>query len=167
MDILNNFGFEPVLFAAQVVNFLVILFLLQKFALKPILKLLDDRKQTIAEGFKNAETAQKALTQAVEEEKKIIRSAQQTSEQLIDTAKKQAKEIVTLARQEAKEQVEEIIESARAEMAQEQKKLEKELAVSVARTAVNMVEKALVGLVDQKDQQKVVEKFTEKLKKQV
>jgi len=43
MDILNQFGIKPVLLAAQVVNFLALLFILKKFLYQPILKVLKTR----------------------------------------------------------------------------------------------------------------------------
>src|SRR5437870_10658982 len=55
MEILKNFGFEPILFIAQIVNFVIIYLILKKFLYKPVLKLLKDRKQTIAGGLKQAE----------------------------------------------------------------------------------------------------------------
>lgn len=46
-------GIDPKLFIGQIINFLILLFILTKFAYKPIVKLLDDRRQKIADGLKD------------------------------------------------------------------------------------------------------------------
>jgi F-type H+-transporting ATPase subunit b len=43
MELLKNFGFEPVLFLAQVVNFLVIFLVMKKFLYAPLVKMLEER----------------------------------------------------------------------------------------------------------------------------
>ena len=67
MEILENFGVNPVLLAAQIVNFIIVLFILKKFLYKPILDLLKKRQFTIKEGLKQAEaTAKEAAAKAAE-----------------------------------------------------------------------------------------------------
>ncbi len=167
MDILGNFGFEPILFAAQVVNFLIILFLLQRFAFKPLLKMLEDRRQTIAEGLKNAEDSRLSLQKALEEETKIIARAQQTADGLITDAKKQSKEFIAQAKVDAKAQIDALVANAQKDLASERARLEKELAVSVAKTAVSLVEKSLSGMIDSGEQEKVMKRFAQKIEKEI
>ena len=47
MEILNNFGFQPTLFIAQIVNFLILAYVFKRFLYKPILKTLKDRQKTM------------------------------------------------------------------------------------------------------------------------
>ena len=49
MEIIKQFGINPILLAAQVVNFIVLLFIFKKLLYKPILKVLDERKKKIEE----------------------------------------------------------------------------------------------------------------------
>ncbi len=51
----TQFGVTWPLFISQVISFAVVAFLLQRFAYKPILKVLEERRQRIAEGLANAE----------------------------------------------------------------------------------------------------------------
>ena len=55
MEIIKNFGVEPVLLVAQIINFLIILFILKKFLYKPVLDTLKKREDSIKEGLKQAE----------------------------------------------------------------------------------------------------------------
>ena len=52
--ILSDFGVQPILLLAQIVNFLILLILLKKFLYKPILQVLEKRKETIDEATKQA-----------------------------------------------------------------------------------------------------------------
>src|ERR1035437_2709692 len=90
MEILKNFGFDPILLVAQIVNFLIILFLLKKFLYKPVLDMLKKRKDDIEKGVKDAEEGRLTLEKALEEEKKILRIAQEQSKKIIDDAGNQA-----------------------------------------------------------------------------
>ena len=72
MDILNQFGVQPILLAAQVVNFLILLFILKKFLYGPILKVLDSRKKTIEQSLKNAEEIERRLLETTEEKEKVM-----------------------------------------------------------------------------------------------
>lgn len=57
MELLNALGIDWKILLAQFVNFAVLVFVLWKFAYKPIFKFLEDRKNKIEEGIKNAEQA--------------------------------------------------------------------------------------------------------------
>ena len=76
MEILNNFGFEPILFFAQIVNFLIIYLVLKKFLYKPLLKVLNDRKHKIEEGLKSAEESNRLLKETIDKEQEILKNAQ-------------------------------------------------------------------------------------------
>ena len=75
MEILKNLGFDPVMLAAQIVNFLIILYLLKRFLYKPILEMLKKREDSIKEGLKQAEEARITLEKTLQEEKKILSKA--------------------------------------------------------------------------------------------
>lgn len=165
MDLIKNFGIQPTLLIAQVVNFLIILWLLQKFAFKPIMKMLSDRKKTITESMKNADDARKALEDAVEEEKKILKKAQTEAQTILADARKQADDTIAASRDEAKVQVEHMLADAKSKMEQDSRETEKRLALSAAKLAVDMLEKSLTGVFNEKEQEEAVHKLTAKLKK--
>ena len=113
MEIFNQFGVQPVLLAAQVVNFLILLFILKKFLYKPIQKVLDERKKRIEDSLKNAEEIEQRLLRTQEESDKIIAKAlkeaqnildqtNETSAQILDGANKQAERILQRATEDGK-----------------------------------------------------------------
>lgn len=164
-ELLNTFGIQPVLLVAQIVNFFIILYLLKRFALTPILKVLEDRRLKIAESIKNAEDAKKALEKAEEKEKEVLKKAQAQAQETLADARKAAAEISEKAEGKAKEQVEKILADAQKKIEQQTQEAEKKLAGHVASLATTMLEKSLTGMLDEKDQEKVLSKAVKVLKK--
>ena len=72
MEIVDHFGLDPYLFGAQVINFLIIFYLLKRFLYKPVLEILRKREREIAEGLKQAEEGKILLEKAQEKEKEIL-----------------------------------------------------------------------------------------------
>src|SRR3990167_6839778 len=86
MDIFENFGIQPTLLFAQIVNFVIILYLLKRFFYKPILKVLDERKKKIEESLRNADLIETKLQKTDENSKKIIADSQIQAQNLIQNA---------------------------------------------------------------------------------
>src|SRR5258706_5420260 len=116
MEILTNFGVEWNLLLAQIVNFLIIFFVLKKFFYKPIATALDDRKQKIVESLKNAETIEKKLTATEEKTAKLISDARREAQTIIDSARKESVELTSQARLETQKMVESMQEKAHAQI---------------------------------------------------
>ena len=119
MELLNNLGINGKLLLAQIINFLVLLFVLYKFAYGPVLKLLDKRTKKIEKGLKDAEDAQKKLIEITEKERSVLVKA-----------RKQAQDIIAKAEEVAVKNKEEIIIAAKAQsekiLADSAKKIETE-----------------------------------------
>lgn len=163
MDILKNFGVDPILLAAQIVNFLIILWLLKKFAYKPIFQMLQKRKNLIEEGVTNARKSEEALEKALEKEKEILKKAHAASQEVLIDAQKQAGDIIRFAEEQAKERVAKMLDDAKKEIAQQTEIAEKQLSKHTARLAVAMLKKSLDSLVDSKTQKEVVSKVLKHL----
>lgn len=163
-ELLQTFGIEPVLLLAQIVNFLIIFYLLKRFAWKPILKTLEDRKNTIAEGLKNAELADKRLEEAVEKEREVLKKAQSEAQNLLTDAKKQSLEIHQEAEEKAKLAAEKIIADGHKKIEEQVKEAEKMLAKQVTKVAIEILEKSLQDIFDTKQQKAVLSKAAKKLK---
>ena len=164
-ELLNTFGIQPILLVAQIVNFLIIFYLLKRFAWKPILKTLNDRKAVVAESIKNAEDTQNALDKALEKEKEILRKAQTEAQATLQDAKNQAQENSKMAEETTRQQVERMLEDAQRKIDKQTEDAEKQLASKVTILAADMLKSSLKGMIDEKEQEKVVEKTLKNLKK--
>lgn len=163
-DLLNNFGVNGFLLAAQLVNFLIVLYLIKRFALKPILKLLQDRKKTIAESLENAKETQELLERTQEKEKDILRKAQSQAQDIIADARKESSLLQQEAENAAKDRVERMIADAQKKIEEQTHIAKQELAKHVTKLSIEILEKSLHGFFSEKDQKLVIEKALKKIK---
>jgi len=165
MEIIKNFGLNPVLLAAQVVNFLIIFFLLKRFLYKPVLAILKKRQVTIKEGLKQAEDARIKLEKVVIEEKNILRQAQLQSKKIIEDAKQESIDLTRKMNIETKKQTEKLLSDAKEQIARESIVAEKKLAINTSKLAVAFLEKALTEFFSSKEQEEVIASALKKIKK--
>jgi F-type H+-transporting ATPase subunit b len=74
-DTANTFGWNPWLFLSQVISFVIVALLLRRFAYKPILAVLEDRRRRIEEGLINADKIKKELAEAEKRYAEILAKA--------------------------------------------------------------------------------------------
>lgn len=158
MEVLHEFGVEPVLLVAQIVNFLIIAYILKRFAYKPVLKLLDDRKKTIEQGLKQAEEARVLLEQANEKETALLKNAQQQAKKMQDEAKKQSEEILKTTEENARKRAEQMLLEAKEKISEETRAAEKRLEAHTTELAMVFLQKAVSELFTPADQKAVLEK---------
>lgn len=163
MEIIKNFGVNPILLIAQIVNFLIIFFVLKKFLYRPVLELLNKRQTTIKEGLKQAEEARVKLEKIVIEEKNILRNAQLQAKKIIEDSKEEAIEIAKQINDNAKKQTEKILKDAKDQITRESSEAEKKLAVNTSKLAVSFLEKALSNFFSSEEQKKVVSNALKKM----
>lgn len=143
MEILKNFGIQPTLLFGQIVNFLIILFLLRKFFYGKILKILDDRKKTIEESLKNADLIELKLKETEEKSAKVLDEAQAQAQKIIADAKTQADSIAKQASTEARKTVEAAVLSAQAQIEAQKQKMEDDLQDQTLTLVAKVVQKVL------------------------
>ena len=165
MEIIKNFGVNPILLAAQIINFLIIFFILKKFLYKPILELLNKRQTMIREGIRQAEESRIKLEKVVIEEKNILRLAQLQAKKVIQDAKQESIELTKQMSDNAKKQTEKILSLAKDQITRESLETEKRLAISTSKLAVSLLEKALSEFFSAKEQKEVVSGALRKIKK--
>src|SRR3989344_4509049 len=164
MEIIKNFGLDPLLLGAQIVNFLIIFYVLKRFLYKPVLGILKKREDTIKDGLKQADEGRKLLEDAQEKEKEILKKSQIQAQQMLDEARTQATEISVQIEDRAKKHADEIITAASEKIDQDLKDAEKRLTEYVSRLALEFLEKSASELFDAKSQEQIIKTATEKFK---
>ena len=165
MEILKNFGFDPVMLVAQIINFLIIFYLLKRFLYKPIFAMLKKRQDAIREGQKQAEEARLTLEKTLSEEKKILTKARDEAKSITEDARKQAIELAAAINENAKIQNEKLLAEAKTQIEQESKKVEKNLSEKISLIARDMLTKSLEGIISEKEQKQIVKKTIKNIKK--
>ena len=119
MEIVKEFGINPILLFAQIVNFAILLFFLKKFLYKPILKSLDDRKVKIAKSLKEAEEIEKKFQKISEEQTIILDKARAEASQIIYEAKAETKQLTEKSLAQTRESMQQLIDKNKVRMALE------------------------------------------------
>lgn len=157
MEIFEQFGVQPVLLAAQAVNFLVLLFILKKFLYGPVLRVLDERKKRIAQSLKEAEEIEKKLAKTEEDRQKTLQKALDEAQRLIDDATKSANQIVSEARGKAVKDMEEIMKKGQEAVRLEKEKMRQEIRQELGELVAISLEKVVKKSLNLKDQKRLIQ----------
>jgi F-type H+-transporting ATPase subunit b len=161
--ILEQFGIQPLLLAAQIVNFLVLLFILNKLLYKPILKVLQDRKERIAESLKNADEIEKKLLKTEEDREKKLQLATEEAKGIISDATMSANQIIADAHTKAALDIEELVAKAHESMRQERVQMHQEINKKIADLVVAGLQTVTGKVLTSKDQQELVKKSVKEI----
>lgn len=113
-NIQKTFGLHGAFFAAQVVNFFLVIFILKKFAFGPIQAMLEQRRARIAEGEEKLRHIEKQLADSEATTAAAIEKANQEALRLIQEAKEGAQNFSEQKAQEAIAQAQQILTKAEA-----------------------------------------------------
>jgi len=162
-QIADTFGVDWPHLIAQIISFSIVCFLLQRFAYKPVLKMLEQRRQQIAEGVADREKIRSELAQTEAKCHEIILQANVQAKLLIEEARKSAARLEQQESQRAIAAAEQIILKAREVAAQEHTRmladLKREIGQLVIQTAANTMGKVLTI----EDQRRMVLETSERL----
>lgn len=158
MDILNQFGVQPILLAAQIVNFLLLLFILKRFLYKPILKVLEERKTKIEAGLKNAEEIEKRLNEITEKEAEVLLRAGKESEKMIKEAGAEYIRIIEEAKKEHERIMSKALEDAKGLILVEETRLKQQVRESLGDMVTLIFEKVIDKKITKEDQKNIIEK---------
>ena len=165
MEILGTFGINPILLVAQIVNFLIIFFIVKKYALKPILQMLKGREETIKNGLQQAADTQKLLEETAEKEREVLIKAHTQARELLDEARKQGEEQLAKSDIKIHVQVEKMLGEAREQISLETAQAEKRLISHISELAIKLIKKSSSELFTEKEQSLIIKKAVINLKK--
>lgn len=164
MELIKNFGIDPVLLGAQVINFLIVLFILKRFLYKPIIEVLQKRQNTIKEGIQKTEEAQARLEKVVREEKSILKNAKENAKKIVEDATSQSLETSKEIQENAKKQSEKILKEAQLQITREAKETEQRLMENISILAIKFLQKSVEQLFSEREQKEVMENALKKIK---
>ena len=145
----DTFGWNWKLFLSQVISFCIVAFLLRRFAYKPILAVLEDRRRKIEEGQLNAEKIRKQLAEAEKRYQDIISKANADGQRMIDEARDSAAHLSERKQQEAVAAAEQIVSKAKEAAVHEHERqmqaLKRELGHLVIETTAKVTGKVLTS----------------------
>lgn len=129
LNILGSVGFNWHVAIANFINFLIILFLLNKFFFGKIGKVIQTRHDVIERGLSQASDAEKALANAEEEKKKIVKDAKVEGHSIIEESKANATVLANDIKKEAEKEAQTKINQLSEKEAKLKESVEKEFAL--------------------------------------
>ncbi|WP_291786139.1 F0F1 ATP synthase subunit B [Cecembia sp.] len=127
----------------QIIGFSILLYILAKFAWKPILSALEERETHIDEALKSAEMARNEMANLKAENEKIIQEAKIERDEMLLKATETARMIVEEAKEKAQEEGAKMIENAKAAIQTEKDAALEEVKVQVGVLSLDIAEKLL------------------------
>jgi len=144
----------------MLIAFLIVFFVLKKFAWKPLLGALKQREESIARSLQAAENAKKEMEMLKTDNEKILAEARRERDLIIAEGKEIKESIVKQAKEKASEEANSIIENSRKTILAEKEGALKEIKEHVAGLSVSIAEKLLQEkLANDKDQKDLIDRL--------
>lgn len=141
------------LFVWTLVAFLIVLFILKKFAWKPILKMLGERETGIADSIAAAERVKAEMKQMQAENETLLAQAREERSQLLKEAKETKDRIISEAKEQAKTEAAKIMDESRIQIQHQKNAAMTEVKNEIGKLAVEVAEKILRKQLSEKDAQ--------------
>jgi F-type H+-transporting ATPase subunit b len=141
------------------VTFLILLFVLKKFAWKPILTALEQREVSIRESLEKAEKAKEDAQKVLDQNQINLAKAEEESKQIINQSRAYAEKLKEQIVLETKEQAKKMIEEASAEIERKKDAAFDELKNQVVDIAIAAAEKILRENLNKETQKNIVNRY--------
>ena len=151
---------------AQIINFLILVAILAKFAYKPLLQALEDRKNRIASDLANAEQERVSAETLRREYQEQLNQARLQAQAIVEKAVKQAEAEAQRQLQDVRAQIEREKKLAQEEIVREREKALAELRGEVVTLSLAAAGKLISRNMDSDANSKLVSDFIDKLDKQ-
>ena len=153
----EKFGLDAPHFIAQCISFAILAFALYKLAYKPILTVLDERKQKIADSLANADKIKQELANAQSKAQEILSQASMQGNKFIEEARQSAAKVLEQETQKAIATANDIAVKARQASEAELVRMKAELRKEVGRLVVATSAKVTGGILTADQQTRLAE----------
>lgn len=157
------FGINWSLFISQTISFCIVAFLLHRFAYKPILGVLEERRQRIAEALANNEKIKTELAKTEQARKQVLDAANTQATQLIEEARAAAARLLEQESQKAIATAEQIIAKAREAAEADHARMLAELRREIGHLVVQTTARVSGRVLTVEDQRRLIEDTNKEL----
>lgn len=159
----RTFGVDWPHFISQVISFGIVAFLLHRFAYKPILQVLEQRRERIAESLANADRIKQELAKTEAARQEVMNQANQQANRLIEEARAAAARVQEQETQKAIAAAEQIIAKAREAAAQDHARMLADLKREIGHLVVETTSRVTGKILTPEDQQRLAQETTRQL----
>jgi F-type H+-transporting ATPase subunit b len=157
MNVAEQFGVYWPNLIAQIILFFIVYWVLSKFAFKPIMAMLEERRRRIEEGQINAEKIKQQLAEAQTKYEETLAKANAEAQRLIDEVKASGEKLAEEKRQAALAEAQEIVRRTQESLSLERERTMAELKKEVGRLVAETTEKVTQKILTPQDHQKINE----------
>ncbi len=154
---------NPSLLMFQVVNILILLWILKKLLYKPLTNLMESRTREIEEGLEDAARNKEKAKQLELEYQEEINKARQEARGIIDNASRQSDELIREAKAGARSITEDMINHARQEITMEKERAFAELRREISLLSVGIAGRIIEKEIDVNAQEVIVDSYLEEV----
>lgn len=137
----------------QTIAFLLLMFLLAKFAWKPVLAAIKEREQSIDDALNKAELAKQEMARLTSQNEELMKQARAERDEILKEAKILKDSIINEAKTSAQTEGAKLIEKARIEIENQKKAALAELKGQVSTLSLDIAERVLRSQLDDKAKQ--------------
>src|SRR5215471_5185273 len=163
-ELLQTLGIQWTKLIPQLINFGIVLFVLWKWAYKPVFNMLDARQKKIADSIANADKIKAELAKTEADRQKTLAEAGELANKIIADARAAAARLSEVESQKAISTAEQIIAKAREAAAQDQARMLAELKQEVGRLVVQTTATVTGKVLTAEDQRRLAEETQKQLK---
>jgi F-type H+-transporting ATPase subunit b len=146
-------------------SFAIVLFILGKYAWRPIMKGLKNREESIRDALTAADKARDEMDKLKVDNEKLIRQAKEDRDAILAEARKVKEKLIDDAKEKANEEANRIVENARERIENEKRAALFELKNEIAKLSLEIAETVLRGeLKDRKRQEALIKKLVDDIK---
>jgi len=161
--IAQMFGLSWAGLISQIILFFVVYLVLHRFAFKPIMAMLEERRRRIEEGQINAEKIKQQLAEAQTKYEETLARANAEAQRLIEEVKASGEKLAEEKRQAALAEAEEIIRRTHESLSLERERTMVELKRELGRLVVETTEKVTNKILTPQDHQKINEETAQQI----
>jgi len=162
--IARTFGVDWTHLISQVISFSIVCLVLYRFAYRPVLKMLDDRRQLIAQGLKNTEKINAELAKTEAQRQEVMAQANAQAAKFIEEARDAGARLREQETQKAIAAAEQIIVKAREAAAQDHARMLADLKREVGRLVVDTTAVITGKILTTEDQRRLAEETARQLR---
>jgi len=147
----------------NLINFAILLYLLNRLLFKPAIKYLDRRRETIHGRMQAAQADEERASRLVDEQKETLAEARKRAEGIVEAAQREAEAALTAAKGEAKRVTERILEDGKRQLAQERDRMIAQLREAYAEITVLGAERVLDREIRIEDHRRLLDQLLEEI----
>jgi len=161
--IVTTFGVDWPHLIAQIISFCIVCFILYRYAYRPILKMLDERRRQIAQGLADTEKIKAELAQTEVQRRDVMMQANAQATRFIEEARAAAAHLQDQEVQKAIAAAEQILAKAREAAAQDYARMLADLKREVGRLVVQTTARVTGKILTADDQKRLAEETARQL----